>query len=127
MVTYLDCFNCPLLTALPALPMVTTLYCSNCPLLAALPDLPMVTYLNCSNCPLLTALPALPMVTTLYCANCPWLIHERNPVGATNTTKLHPLAALRQEHQGSPLCQPHQVPRLQRVLLRARQAGRQVA
>ena len=34
--------------------MVTTLYCYNCPLLTALPDLPMVTTLYCCNCPLLT-------------------------------------------------------------------------
>ena len=62
MVTTLYCYNCPLLAALPDLPMVNYLNCSNCPLLTALPDLPMVTTLNCYNCPLLAALPALPMV-----------------------------------------------------------------
>ena len=87
----------------------------------------MVITLICSDCPLLTALPALPVLDYLDCENCPWLIHERNPAGASNTTKLHRLQRFAKNHQSSPLCPPHQVPRLQRVLLRARQAGRQVA
>ena len=72
----LECYNCPLLTSLPSLPLVTTLYCSGCPLLrilTSLPSLPLVTSLDCSNCPLLTSLPDLPLVTSLYCYNCPLL------------------------------------------------------
>jgi hypothetical protein len=73
---YLNCHNCPLLTAIPKeLVGLTNLNCGNCPLLTAIPkELVGLTELFCANCPLLTAIPMeLVNLATLYCYNCPLL------------------------------------------------------
>ena len=71
--TGLNCSECPLLAALPALLNCTSLDCSHCPLLTALPALPSCTELNCSRCPLLTALPAMPPNAIIHTLGCPHL------------------------------------------------------